>query len=128
MKAESSQDGEESWGSCRGARILVVDDDPDMRALLASRLEKVGCVAREAASGLEAQGILASSDPAYPDRDPPRSRFGYLLKQDVGVAAQGEPLDRVGLCINARVFDMRTDAEMRDEMEVQSAAHVEREA
>jgi CheY-like chemotaxis protein len=65
MKPESTQDTEESWGSCRGARILVVDDDPDMRALLASRLEKVGCIAREAASGVEAHGILASRDPAH---------------------------------------------------------------
>jgi DNA-binding response OmpR family regulator len=65
MKSGSTQDGEESWGSCRGARILVVDDDPDMRALLASRLEKVGCIAREAASGVEAEGILASRDPAH---------------------------------------------------------------
>jgi two-component system response regulator (stage 0 sporulation protein F) len=60
---DPAQDTTESWGSCRGAHVLVVDDDPDMRALLASRLERAGCIAHEADSGTEAQAILASRGP-----------------------------------------------------------------
>jgi hypothetical protein len=58
---------------------------------------------------------------------PPRSPFRYLLKQDGGVDAQGEPLDPVRLR-NARVFEMRADVETRNKMEIQSGACVVREA
>jgi two-component system, response regulator, stage 0 sporulation protein F len=60
---DPAQDTSESWGSCRGAHVLVVDDDPDMRALLASRLDRAGCIAHEAASGIEARDLLASHGP-----------------------------------------------------------------
>jgi two-component system, response regulator, stage 0 sporulation protein F len=63
LACDPTQDDAESWGSCRGTRVLVVDDDPDMRALLASRLERAGCIAHEAASGIDAQAILASRGP-----------------------------------------------------------------
>jgi two-component system, response regulator, stage 0 sporulation protein F len=48
------------WGPCHGARVLVVDDDADMRAMLTSKLEGVGCVAYEATSGREALEVLTS--------------------------------------------------------------------
>jgi DNA-binding response OmpR family regulator len=63
LACDPTQDNVENWGSCRGTHVLVVDDDPDMRAILASRLEQAGCFAHEAASGMEAQAILASGDP-----------------------------------------------------------------
>ena len=63
-KGNRTQDDDaQSWGSVRGTRVLVVDDDPDMRALLASRLQHAGCVASEATSGEEALAILASRGP-----------------------------------------------------------------
>ncbi len=52
----------DNWASCRGARVLVVDDDADMRALLAARLDAVGCVAYAAASGSAALSVLTSKD------------------------------------------------------------------
>jgi CheY-like chemotaxis protein len=59
LAAEPAQDSAESWGSCRGARVMVVDDDPDMRALLVARLERAGCIALEASSGIKVQAMLA---------------------------------------------------------------------
>jgi signal transduction histidine kinase/CheY-like chemotaxis protein len=49
----------------RGAAILVVDDDPDVRALVAAELESLGYVVTAADSGRQALDILA--DGAYPD-------------------------------------------------------------
>lgn len=48
------------WGPCSGARVLVVDDDAEMRAMLTSKLEGVGCVAYAATSGREALKVLTS--------------------------------------------------------------------
>jgi two-component system response regulator AtoC len=70
VKPAATLDGEptgdaadESWGSCRGAHVLVVDDDPDLRALLALRLERAGCVVHQAESGIEAQALLGAGEP-----------------------------------------------------------------
>ncbi|MBW4091990.1 MAG: response regulator [Proteobacteria bacterium] len=49
----------------RGAAILVVDDDPDVRTLVAAELESLGYVVTAADSGRQALDILA--DGAYPD-------------------------------------------------------------
>jgi CheY-like chemotaxis protein len=58
--------GEERWESCRGAHVLVVDDDIDMRELLAMRLQHVGCIASAVASGDEALALLDANDAATP--------------------------------------------------------------
>ena len=49
----------------QGAAILVVDDDPDVRALVAAELESLGYVVTAADSGRQALKILA--DGAQPD-------------------------------------------------------------
>jgi len=59
-------DGEPGWESCRGAHVLVVDDDDDMRELLSIRLRHVGCIVSAAASGDEALALLDADDPANP--------------------------------------------------------------
>jgi two-component system, NtrC family, response regulator GlrR len=50
--------------SLGGTRVLVVDDDPDMRAFLGHWLREVGCNVDVASDGVEA---LARSDIARPD-------------------------------------------------------------
>ncbi len=47
-------------GAAAGARLLVVDDDGDVRAFLAESLEGLGCTVVTAASG--AEGLAAMSD------------------------------------------------------------------
>jgi len=46
-----------------GARILVVDDEPDVRGLLREMLERAGMVVREAADGREALRVLYDARP-----------------------------------------------------------------
>ena len=41
-----------------GARVLVVDDDPNFRALIVGLLERTNCSVQEASSGLEALAIV----------------------------------------------------------------------
>jgi signal transduction histidine kinase len=41
-------------------RVLLIEDDDDLRALLASTLENGGCVVSEAANGAEAERVLAN--------------------------------------------------------------------
>jgi DNA-binding NtrC family response regulator len=57
----------QNWSSCRGARVLVVDDDDDMRELLAMRLHEVGCVANTAPSGSAALESLRADGPRTVD-------------------------------------------------------------
>ncbi len=47
----------------RDARVLVVDDDPDVRGLLREMLERAGCLVREARDGREALKILYDARP-----------------------------------------------------------------
>ena len=47
-----------SWGSCQGARVLVVDDEDLVRTMLVKRLLRVGCRATSASSGSEAIDLL----------------------------------------------------------------------
>jgi len=44
------------------ARVFIVDDDPEVRALLARVLAKAGCVSAEAASGAEAMAALGRQE------------------------------------------------------------------
>ena len=60
VTGDAMQVDAESWASCRGARVLVVDDDPDLRGVLSDLLEGVGLVACAASSGNDALGFLAS--------------------------------------------------------------------
>lgn len=75
-----------------GLRVLVVDDDPDMRALLGMSLRKVGCDVTEARDGVEASALLASAAQHPPDivvtdvMMPRRSGIGLL-----------EEINRLGL-------------------------------
>ncbi|PTL60419.1 response regulator transcription factor [Paraconexibacter algicola] len=46
-----------------GARILVVDDEPDVRGLLREMLERAGMTVREAADGREALRVLFDARP-----------------------------------------------------------------
>jgi len=46
-----------------GARILVVDDEPDLRTLLREMLERAGMTVREAADGREALRVLYDARP-----------------------------------------------------------------
>src|SRR5882724_9306060 len=47
----------------RGTRILVVDDDADIRALVKELLERAGAVVREASDGKEALRMLYDARP-----------------------------------------------------------------
>ena len=47
----------------QGARILVVDDDPDVRGLVRELLERAGAVVREATDGREALRLLFDARP-----------------------------------------------------------------
>lgn len=42
------------WAPCRGERVLVVDDDPDLRELLTGRLRRVGCIVVPIPTGSDA--------------------------------------------------------------------------
>lgn len=48
---KGGRDGETSCGRAAGARVLVVDDDADVRAFLGESLEGLGCTVVSAASG-----------------------------------------------------------------------------
>jgi PAS domain S-box-containing protein len=50
-------------GAASGATVLVVDDDPDVRAFLAESLEGLGCTVVPAASGAEGLEALRRSPP-----------------------------------------------------------------
>src|SRR6185437_3951424 len=76
----TGKDDAEVVAALRGARVLVVDDDPFARALLARILVDRGAVVRACASASEALSDLASwrpdvlvSDIGMPERD------GYWL-------------------------------------------------
>lgn len=57
-------DGESGWNPCHGAHVLVVDDDDDLRQLLAQRLRELGCSTSAAPSGTAALDLLrAGSGP-----------------------------------------------------------------
>src|SRR6516162_1528100 len=50
-------------GTARGAHILVVDDDTDVRWIIAQDLQEMGCVVMEAESGRAALAILERGTP-----------------------------------------------------------------
>jgi CheY-like chemotaxis protein len=50
-------------GSAAGARILIVDDDDDVRAFLAESLEGLGCTIVSAASGEQGLEALRTNRP-----------------------------------------------------------------
>jgi len=50
-------------GTARGAHILVVDDDTDVRWIIAQDLQEMGCVVMEAESGCAALAILERGTP-----------------------------------------------------------------
>ncbi len=78
-KGEAERDGE-ALTSLRGVRVLVVDDEPDARALVARILEGCGAVVEMAASAAEARRsfvekppVVLVSDIGMPEED------GYML-------------------------------------------------
>ncbi|HEX9965605.1 MAG TPA: PAS domain S-box protein [Allosphingosinicella sp.] len=60
---EAGSDDPASRGSAAGARILIVDDDDDVRAFLAESLEGLGCTIVSAASGEQGLEALRASRP-----------------------------------------------------------------
>jgi len=98
-----------------GGRVLVVDDDAGIRAVLLALLERIGCETREASSGTEALEIAESFRPALVILDVSipgitgyevchqlRERFGPSLAVIFLSGARIEALDRVaGLLIGA---------------------------
>ena len=52
-----------------GARVLVVDDEPQIRAILRAYLERDGYTVQEAATGAAALGALAAPAPGPPGAD-----------------------------------------------------------
>jgi signal transduction histidine kinase/ActR/RegA family two-component response regulator len=61
--AESGLDRARPAGVPRGAHILVVDDDADVRWIIAQDLQEMGCVVTEAESGRAALAILERDTP-----------------------------------------------------------------
>src|SRR5262249_24724191 len=61
--AESGPDRARPAGVPRGAHILVVDDDADVRWIIAQDLQEMGCVVTEAESGRAALAILERGTP-----------------------------------------------------------------
>jgi signal transduction histidine kinase len=61
--AEPKAKPEESSGVLLGARVLVVDDDPDVRAVTCAILSEHGCRVAEVASGLAAIDAQAAGTP-----------------------------------------------------------------
>jgi DNA-binding NarL/FixJ family response regulator len=98
-----------------GGRVLVVDDDSGIRAVLLALLERIGCDTREASPGTEALEIAESFRPALVILDVSipgitgyevchqlRERFGPSLAVIFLSGARIEALDRVaGLLIGA---------------------------
>ena len=98
-----------------GGRVLVVDDDSGIRAVLLALLERIGCETREASSGTEALEIAESFRPTLVILDVSipgitgyevchqlRERFGPSLGVIFLSGARIEALDRVaGLLIGA---------------------------
>jgi len=60
---EASRDSAVPSRSAAGARVLIVDDDDDVRAFLAESLEGFGCTVVSAASGLRALEALREGPP-----------------------------------------------------------------
>src|SRR5204862_2094488 len=61
--AAATVDRVRSAGTARGAHILVVDDDTDVRWIIAQDLQEMGCIVAEAESGRAALAILERDTP-----------------------------------------------------------------
>lgn len=60
---DSSESTPDAAGEGESAKVLVVDDDPDLRAIVVASLESIGCVVEEAADGPSGLQKLAVSEP-----------------------------------------------------------------
>jgi PAS domain S-box-containing protein len=60
---EASRHAEAPSGKAAGARVLIVDDDDDVRAFLAESLEGFGCTVVSAGSGAQGLEVLRESRP-----------------------------------------------------------------
>lgn len=61
--------GPEAVHPVQGLRVLVVDDDPAIRAASVALLRSWQCLPRQAATALEAEGLAAGADVALVDLD-----------------------------------------------------------
>jgi len=88
-----SQPADFSW---KNIRILVADDEPDMREIFAAWLRSLGCQVSEAADGLEALEVLAEGhfDAIVTDVRMPRVDGVELMRR----------LQRAGRYIPAVIF------------------------
>jgi len=86
--------GQPATAALRGRRILLVEDEPDLRGLARRVLERYGCEVEAAGDGLEAEAVVRSGavdrfdavilDLVMPRRDGPAT-FGVLRSLDPGV-------------------------------------------
>jgi len=97
-------------GALAGLRILVVDDDPDGRWLVAEALSDAGAFVESAASAPEAVALFTAqaydvviSDIGMPGED------GYSLARRV--RATGEPTTLIALTAYARPEDIRASSD-----------------
>jgi len=90
----------------QGIRILVVDDDPDSREMIAFVLEQAGAIVNSFESGMDALQAIETeipdiivSDIGMPEMD------GYMLMQQIRLLELGRQIPAIALTAYAGEFD-----------------------
>ncbi len=130
LAPETSGD-QSSTGILRGLRVLVVDDDPDTRELVALALSRFGAAVTSAASVDEALHVLGTGHPpdvlladiGLPERD------GYALVRELREHGQEPRLPAIALTAYAsladrqRAFAAGFDLHIAKPFEAEALAH-----